>query len=97
MRPAEHRGQQGGLADSVGAGDANLRIAQHREVDVFENSRIARAYRGLVERENLGDWRRYVIDENRATLRLAKFVLAEFLRHAIDARAQHRRVARNSL
>src|SRR5580700_4868271 len=79
MRPAEHRGQQGSLADSIGAGDANLRIAWHRKMDIFENSRIAGVYRGLVEREYLGDRSGHVVDENRVPLRLAKFVLAEFL------------------
>ena len=96
MRPAEHRGQQGSLADSVGAGDANFRVAGHRQMHVFENARIAGADRGLVEREDPGHGSRHVIDENRASLRFAEVVLAELVRNAIDARAQHGGVARDS-
>ena len=74
-----------------------LRVAQHRQVDVFEQRRVAGANRGLVEREDLGHRCRHVVDEYGASLLPLKFVLADLFRHAIDARAQDCRVARDSL
>src|SRR5208283_6205457 len=78
MRTAQHRGEQSAFADSVGAGDANFRIARDAEMHVLEDSCFACANRRLVEREDLGDGSRNVVDKNRAALGLAKLVLAEF-------------------